>query len=552
MDDVTAPGATQSESARLLAEVEAAIRSSNMPLAAGLAESALARGVERPLLYTLRAMRLEMQGQTAEALADLDRALKLDPSDFTAANARGHCLLRLERGGEALEAFDRAIALEPRLAGAHLGRASALEGLNDLAGARIAYEWAVELEPGLLPALAHLALLAARRRDQAAARAWAGRARALDAAEPESGLALAMADILDGDFQGAQAGLSALLAGGRLDEGQAATARSLLGDALDGEGRSAEAFAEYAAANQALKRLAQPRFERPGAQSARQAVTWLTDYFGRTPAMRWAVNEQTGPAEDPGAAGHIFLVGFPRSGTTLLEQVLASHPDVVSLEEHETLTESAAAFMSDPSGLDRLSSLQPIDLSPYRRAYWRRVADGGARVRGKVFVDKLPLNILKLPLVAKLFPRAKVLLALRDPRDVVLSCFRRRFRMNAAMYELLTLEGAAGFYDAAMSLAELYREKLPLEQRALRYEDLVADFEAQARALCAFLEVDFAPGMHDFADRARRGLIATPSSTQVAEGLYSRGVGQWRAYREVLAPVLPVLDPWVRRFGYGP
>jgi hypothetical protein len=101
-----------------------------------------------------------------------------------------------------------------------------------------------------------------------------------------------------------------------------------------------------------------------------------------------------------------------------------------------------------------------------------------------------------------------------------------------------------------MSLAELYREKLQLNERALRYEDLVADFDGQARALCAFLEIDWAPAMGAFAERARKGLIATPSSTQVAEGLYSRGVGQWRAYREQLAPVLPVLEPWVRRFGY--
>jgi hypothetical protein len=384
----------------------------------------------------------------------------------------------------------------------------------------------------------------------AAARDLAHRALAMDAGDFSARLALAMADVLDGAFASATASLQNLLARPRLDDADRATARGLLGDALDGQGKAAEAFIAYTAANAELRRIHAAEYEGPGVQTAPAAVAWLRDYFKATPAIRWAARGETGAAEDAGAREHVFLVGFPRSGTTLLEQVLASHPDVVSLEEHETLTMAAADFMSAPSGLDRLSSLIPPDLSPYRRDYWRRVQAGGVDVSGKVFVDKLPLNLLKLPLVAKLFPDAKLLMALRDPRDVVLSGFRRRFRMNASMYELLTLEGAASFYDGAMSLAELYREKLQLHERALRYEDLVTDFEGQSKALCAFLGVEWSSAMGDFAERARRGLIATPSSTQVAEGLYSRGVGQWRAYSEQLRPILPTLAPWVRRFGY--
>jgi tetratricopeptide (TPR) repeat protein len=533
-------------------DVEQAIGAGDMPRAAHLAETALAKGVERPLFYTLTAMRLQIEGRTSEALAALERAQALDPGDFTAINGAGQCLLQLGRQAEALEAFDRAVRLEPRFAAAHFGRGAALERKNDLVGARMAYERAVELAPDLIPALARLAILAARRRDVTSARELAHRVLAMDAGESTARLALAMADIMDQAFTPALASLQNLLSRPRINEDDRGLAQGLLADALDGQGRSAEAFAAYVAANQALRRVHAAEYARPGAQTARQAVEWLKAYFQTTPAFRWAGNQQTGPAVDAGAAGHIFLVGFPRSGTTLLEQVLASHPQVVTLEEHETLKESAAEFMSGPPGLDRLSSLTPIDLSPFRRAYWRRVQAGGVDVRGKVFVDKLPLNLLKQPLIAKLFPKAKLLLALRDPRDVVLSCFRRRFRMNPSMYELLTLEGAAGFYDAAMSLSELFREKLQIEQRGLRYEDLVADFEGQSRAVCAFLGLEWSPSMSGFAERARAGLIATPSSTQVAEGLYSRGVGQWRAYREQLQPVLPVLEPWVRRFGYEP
>jgi len=132
---------------------------------------------------------------------------------------------------------------------------------------------------------------------------------------------------------------------------------------------------------------------------------------------------------------------------------------------------------------------------------------------------------------------------------VVLSGFRHRFRLNASMYELLTLEGAARFYDGVMGLAEACFAKLAVEPRYLRYEDLVADFETQVRAACGFIGVGWSPEVLGFSDRARRGLVATPSSGQVARGLYS-GARQWVRYRDELAPVLPTLMRWVDRFGY--
>ena len=105
-------------------------------------------------------------------------------------------------------------------------------------------------------------------------------------------------------------------------------------------------------------------------------------------------------------------------------------------------------------GLRALLRADARELGVLRERYWREVREAGLEVAGKVFVDKHPLHSLKLPLIARLFPNAKILFAYRDPRDVVLSCFRRRFNMNPAMYQLLTLEGAAAFYDATMQLAD--------------------------------------------------------------------------------------------------
>jgi len=186
-----------------------------------------------------------------------------------------------------------------------------------------------------------------------------------------------------------------------------------------------------------------------------------------------------------------------------------------------------------------------------RDAYWTAVRSYGVEPRGRVFIDKMPLASVALPLIAKLFPNARILFARRDPRDVVLSCFRRRFGMNASMYQLLTLEGAARYYDAVMRLSELTRELLPLPAHEVHYESLVDDFERTARAACEFLGVEWDEGMADFAAKARDRGISTPSAAQVARGLNREGQGSWRRYREQMAPVLPLLQPWVERFGYA-
>jgi hypothetical protein len=194
--------------------------------------------------------------------------------------------------------------------------------------------------------------------------------------------------------------------------------------------------------------------------------------------------------------------------------------------------------------------MQGGDLIAARDAYWRRVGEAGVSPSAPVFVDKMPLNTVLLCLIAKLFPRAKILFALRDPRDVVLSCFRRRFVMTAQMYELITLESAAKYYDAVMRLAQCYRENLGLDIHDLRYEAMVADMETEMRAVCAFMGIEWDEAMRDFAGRARKRGIDTPSAAQVSRGLYTQGAGQWQRYAAQLAPVMPLLDPWRARYGY--
>ena len=155
------------------------------------------------------------------------------------------------------------------------------------------------------------------------------------------------------------------------------------------------------------------------------------------------------------AATHVFLLGYPRSGTTLVENILASAPDVVALEEHPTFADIDRVLVAEDGTMPDLDAVDPALLAELRGKYWQRVRGFGAEVEGRIFVDMNPYNGIKLPVIARLFPAARILIMRRDPRDVVLSCFKINFTPSLGAYALSDLEEAARHYDAMMRLIEL-------------------------------------------------------------------------------------------------
>jgi tetratricopeptide (TPR) repeat protein len=534
-----------------LEQIDAALRTYGRDAAARLALQALADGVEHPAVLNLAASAYYGEGRFGEAAQLLKRARALAPKDPHVLNSLGVCLKALGQADAALQAYDAAVRLDPLLAPAHFNRGAALEQLADIKGARSAYERAADLDPRYVDPLASLAWLDAQTGDAVSARANAQRALALSPSNVIAQITLASADLQDGNHSAASTRLSALSQDRGLTPVNQSIVLGLLGDLRDAEGRQAEAFAAYGESNSLLRTLNSSRFEGPGTETALGHVLRLTDWFRKAHKESW---RQSPPARSRAAdpRAHIFLVGFPRSGTTLLENVLASHPDVVTLEEKDTLGEAESAYLTSAEGLERLAGISSGEALRQRDAYWSKVASFGVEPRGRVFIDKMPLSSVMLPVISKLFPNARILFARRDPRDVVLSCFRRRFVLNPSMYQLLTLEGAATYYDAVMELSELYRDLLPLPQHLVRYESLVEDFEGTARAACEFIGLEWVQGLIDFATKARSRGISTPSAAQVARGLNREGQGVWLRYRMQIEPVLPTLEPWVRRLGYEP
>jgi tetratricopeptide (TPR) repeat protein len=528
------------------ADILALLRAGDAAGAAGLAGEAIAAGASRPLPFDARGHWLLLQGHAEAALADFTRALALAPANPALHLSIGRCLIALGRLGEAIAACDRALARDPRLAAAHYEKGCAAELMGDLHGAGRSYRQAVAIDPGMADATARLAALAARRGEWAQAGALARQALSLDPANSIATLARATANLGEGALEGEAARLDSLLAAGGLSPETRAHALNLKADILDRQDRTAEAFAAYSAANAELIAAYAPRFEGIPAGVLRMAR--LARDFDAIARDRW----HNAPAGDAPAAGHVFVLGFYRAGTTLLGQILASHPAVVTLEEKPLLIDAATDFLDRPDGLARLSQLSETDAARYRDLYWRRARQNEPGISRRIVVDKLPLNTIALPVIARLFPQAKILFALRDPRDVVFSCFRRLLNVNRDTFEMLSLARGAGFYAAVMELAGRYRAALPLDVLDVRNETLAAGFETSARAICGFLGLGWKDSMLRFGEHSRRRAIATPSAAQIARGISSNGVGQWRRYREQMAPVLPVLEPWVSQFGYPP
>lgn len=259
------------------------------------------------------------------------------------------------------------------------------------------------------------------------------------------------------------------------------------------------------------------------------------------------------PAAPDAAASPVFVVGFPRSGTTLLETMLDAHPDLACMDERAYL-QDLIDYLHD-SGLrypDDLGRLSPSQCASMRAIYRERAAHHVTWNATTRLVDKNPLNLLKLPLIRRLWPRARIVLALRHPADVVLSNYMQNFRSPVFVAFCETLASTARGYAAAMDFWIDQHAALGGDVFVSRYEDLVTDLPSCARALTDFLQLPWHEALLRPDARAReRGYISTPSYAQVAEPVTTRAVGRWQAYAEWFAPLREPLAPYVARWNYA-
>ena len=169
----------------------------------------------------------------------------------------------------------------------------------------------------------------------------------------------------------------------------------------------------------------------------------------------------------------------------------------------------------------------------------------------KLLIDKVPMNTVHLGLIYRLFPEAKVIFSLRNCADVVLSCFMQKFGLNNTMANFLDLKSTANLYNKTMELFELYQNTLQLQIISVRYENLIVDTEYELKVLFDFLELPWEEGVLNYRQNSFGAEINTPSYAAVSEKLYSSSRERWKNYEKQLQPVLPIIQPWLEKFGYS-
>lgn len=531
----------QADINRLMGEAAAAFGHGDHARAAALGKQVLALHPDMPEALHLTGLCAMCAGEMPSALALLERAAALKPADAQLIHNLGIARMQAGDAAGAREAFARAAELDPRNPESQYNLAVVRGELGDSAAAEQAYRRALELAPRHAAAASGLAALCEQENRLEEAERWSAAALQVDPADAVAQLTRAQLDARAGRHPEAVTRLQALLEQ-PLTPRNRALAAGRLGAAFDKAGEPKRAWNQYLAAKAALQQtLSIPMPE--GAYSftvAERVSRRLDALLAGLPIF----------TADPAAPA--FLVGFPRSGTTLLDQILSSHPGIAVLEEQDTLQDFLAEFTLSDARLTALPGLDAAALAPWRELYWRRVEGYmPERPRQKLFVDKLPLNSVFIPLLARLFPGARFILALRDPRDVVLSCFMQTFTLNEAMRHFLSLDEAARYYAAVMGVAARAEAGLGPRVLRVRYEDVVGEIEGQARRLLAFLGLPWDPAVLSFHETAQKRRINTPSYQQVVQPVYDSARERWRRYMDELKPVLPVLEPFVDKFGYG-
>lgn len=249
----------------------------------------------------------------------------------------------------------------------------------------------------------------------------------------------------------------------------------------------------------------------------------------------------------------IFIVGFPRSGTTLLEQMLDAHPLLQSMDEQPFLLQAVARVTNQGIGYPtELGKLSDTDLNDMRVHYWDAVRSRVPLPADRRLVDKNPLNMVLLPIIYRLFPNAPIVLAVRHPCDTVLSCFLQHFRSDLALLGR-DLTALARSYSRAFSFWYAHCALLKPDTHELRYERLIADFAIEVEKLCAFLRLPWHEAMLTPGEHARaKGFISTPSYAQIVEPVSNRSVGRWKHYEQHFSSeALALLTPWIERWGYS-
>jgi tetratricopeptide (TPR) repeat protein len=465
------------------------------------------------LVDASRALGARFEITKAEAL--LDRLVKLGAHNPQLLHLAGQSYRMIFRQDKAMQCFERGVAMAKAIPDAQLELAVLYDRRHRVAEALALIEDCLRAEPDYLEAELFKARLLRRLKDTAGAEAifrkLAGNNEALPFVRAQAWIEIAQQLDREGDYDGAMAFLLR--------------------------------------AKQVL--LAE---EGPFHKESEALVLHLGNLAQSLSAAHWQRWSEAGKAFPPYKMA--VLASFPRSGTTLLEQVLDSHPGLVSSDEREAFGRDIfpALWRTDDKSLPTAEALDSIPLerlAAQRNRYFAYMAAAlNEPIGDRVHLDKNPTMTLLLPGMLRLFPETKLLIALRDPRDVILSCFMQYLPLNTNSVCFLSLERAARRYAHDMGVWRRFRETICSPWLEVRYEDCVMQLEREARRALEFLQLPWDPQVLGYRERLKTKAVSSPTYEAVSQPLYTSAIGRWKNYQKYLEPCLEILQLCLDAFGY--
>ena len=481
-------------------------------------------------------------GDIARSVSDLEIVHGNHPGHLEAAYHFGRSLRVAGKYEEALAPLLVAVDEDKLTVPARYELATCLSRLRRRAEAIDHYEAILALQPGNAQVAANLAALLERENRLEQAESWTSEALRLNPADETAQMTRAILNRRDGRHTEAARELRNLIPaiGNPLNR---SIAWNQLGQCLEDQEEWDEAFNAFRESNRIVKKHHTGSRPDPRGPHGFQTLARIEQWLAENPVADW--NKPV----PPDAGGIAFLVGFPRSGTTLLDRMLAAHPEIEVLEE-KSLFAVLHQDWSGPGTLEALGDVNDAQITDAREIYRQQLSRYRRAPQRPLVIDKLPLNLAYLFLIYRLFPEAPVIFLQRHPMDVCISCYFQAFELQASMAYFLDIEQTAQYYNAVMQVASLSIGQVGNPIHQMHYEDLVSEPDVQLEALLNFLGLESHASMLDFWRQDGGDTSNTPSYQQVSNPLHSRSIGKWRRYSKQLESSIPDLQPWVKRFGY--
>ena len=486
---------------------------------------------------------LTVKGDLRKAINAFKKAIELKPDYFDALNNLGATYNLYKDYSNALKSISKALKIRPNIADAYNNLGTAELNLENESEAIKSYNKAIKIDPKFVLAYSNLCGLYERSNQLKKLKETLNKAEneGLSGNE-EIKFRRGQLNSRNKDYKNSTLYLEEV-DDTKISNKMKIDKYELLGKDYDKIKHYKKAFNCFKKSNSLVSLSVESRLYNP--KNYQNQISQLIISYSKVNNLEWE-NKIENKIISP-----VFLIGFPRSGTTLLDNILSSHPNICTLEEKPMIA-MVKKSLNKLASYENLKKLNLHDLQNLQEIYLDELTKylPNKLLHGKVFIDKLPLSIIDVSLILRIFPKAKFILAIRHPLDCILSCFMQTFNLNDAMANFLNLKNTAELYNKSMKLFDIYESIFKLDLHLIKYENLIFSLKDETTKLLKFLDLNWEKEIDNYRSNALDKKINTPSYNQVTEKIYTRASGRWKNYKNEMHDIMPIMKFWIEKWGY--